>query len=58
VALVFAQEIQEPFVVLGRHVEAGHEELVVAARMLETHPDEFAHVGSREIARHERLVDR
>ena len=57
VALVLPEEVQELLVVLRRHVEALHQHLVVAARVLEAEPDDVADIVAGEVARHERLVD-
>src|SRR5688572_19373890 len=58
VALVLPQEVEEPLVVLGRHVEARDQQLVVAKCMLQAKPNHFPDVVSGQVARHERLVDR
>ena len=57
VALVLAKEVEKPLVVLRWHVEGRDEQLVVAARVLETEADDFSEVMSGEIAGHEWLID-
>src|SRR5262245_34762174 len=57
-AVMFSEEIQEPFVIARVHVEDARDDLVVTARFLQTFPDDFAHVRPRDLAFHEQRVDR
>src|SRR5262245_25945022 len=57
-AVVLPQEIEEPLVIVGRHVEQLHEAAVAAACVLEPAADDFLQVGPGQIARHERAIDR
>src|SRR5580765_167877 len=57
-AVMFSEEIQEPFVVARVHVEDTRDDLVVAAGFLQAFPDDFAHVRPRDFALHEQRVDR
>ena len=55
-AVVLPEEVQEALVVAGFHVEQPRDDLVVAARFLETAPDDLANVGAGDLAVHEQRI--
>src|SRR5215831_7673906 len=57
-AVMFSQEVEEPFVVARLHVEQTRDDLVVAARFLQTLAHDLADVRSRDLALHEQRIDR
>src|SRR5262249_27893893 len=57
-AIVLAEEIQEPLVLARIHVEQARHDLVVASRLLESAADDFPDVRARDLAIHEQRVHR
>src|SRR5689334_8294684 len=52
-AVMFSQEVKEPLVVARLHVEQTRDDLVVAARFLQTLTHDLADVRPRDLALHE-----
>src|SRR5688572_15088869 len=56
-AVMLAEEIQEPLVIAGFHVEESCHDLVVATGFFQTASHDFAHVAPRNLALHVQRVD-
>jgi len=55
---MFPQKVQKPLVIGRLHVEQVEQHLVVAPRVLQSGRHNRPHVVARQVARHERSVDR
>ena len=54
---MLAQEVQEPFVVLGPHVEQPRDDFVVAPRVLQSPTDDLPHISPSDLALHVQWID-
>ena len=57
-AVVLAEEVEEPLVVASLHVEQPRDDLVVASRFLESPPHDLSHICASYLTIHEQRIYR